>query len=1143
MTLKIHCPNPDCKQGYNIQESDLGRKATCRKCGLEFRPNAGPRESQLSTQASDTTPPTIEKPRATAPTKLGRFEIRARLGAGAFGVVYRAYDPTLDREVALKVPHPGRLQNEKDKVRFLREGKTAAKLRHPNIVPVYDAGVDGQYQYIAAAFIEGRTLQTALDEEKFDLSRSVQLVRDLAGALYYAHRLGVVHRDVKPANIMLDANGDPLLMDFGLARFQEDADKLTHDGTLLGTPAYMAPEQARGDLDNVRPASDQYSLGVVLYELLCGEVPFSGPPALVISHVINEEPPRPGTEHPERKIPRDLETICLKAMSKKASERYENCAVLAEDLRCWQSGEPIHARPIGKPERLWRWCKRNPVVAGLSAAAAILLLLVAVTASFGYVKTSRALTAADESLVRETSARYETEEQRRRAEANAKRADKEAAEAEKKTEMAEQNLYYVCIALANQKRISGEIEEAEKVLDACPVRFRGWEWDYLKRLSHLNSITLRGHSTFVTDVAFSPDGKRLVICSGDGMVKIWDTSSDREVNTFNEMPAKVLIQNSFTKVAFSPDGTRLAVAINDPFANPFTCVKILNSTTGQEVLRLHRVWSRYVAFSPNGKQLAAGNKVWDTSNGQELLTLGAPQSRDFSVAAFSPDGKRLVSCCDNTHEYNTAVKIWDTSNGDELLTFHGHRFQVPSVAFSPDGKHLASAGSEGTVKIWDSISGQELLTLRGHLQRVLDLVFNPDGKYLATASADKTVKIWNANSGNLLLTLRWHKDLEIITSVAFSPDGKRLATGSGVFSGDMKMTQSSADNTAKIWDISCIEGVVTLRGSLPPQSQPPSRSWVISPVGAPMNTSNARCVAFNPDGKLIARVFSGTATIWDTCSGQEVRTFKAGRGLLQSVAFSPDSKQLAATTDGKVKVYIWDVASGQELLTLAAILPDTHGDPPVLAYNPNGKHVAVGSAESVKIYDVSSGMEVLTLPVRLVRFQGDSSARWKYSIGFDSDGKRLAVGGWGIVAIWDVVSRPPKPLVTLQFDSDHAVNSIAFSPDGKRLATGDSDRTTRVYDAASGQELLTLGGHTAEVSGVAFHPDGKRLATSSSDNTVRIWDVTNGQELLALSGNSRELFSATFSPDGKRLAAGSDDNTVMIWDATLPANLNKEKKK
>jgi len=433
MTIKVECSNPECRQHYRVRESHLGRKVVCQKCGREFVVS--------SLREGVSRPPSLREAGkeaaatelAGAPKKVGRFEIRSRVGAGAFGSVFRAYDPLLDREVALKVPHVGSLRAEKDRVRFLREAKAAAALRHPNIVPVYEGGVDDDTYYIASAFIEGQTLEGAIRRRTLSFSRSAQIVRDLAGALEYAHQLGVVHRDVKPANILLDANGEPLLTDFGLARFEESPDRLTLDGTLLGTPAYMSPEQASGTLDRVGPLSDQYSLGVVLYELLRGERPFSGPPALVISQVINEEPSSLRRANP--RIARDLETICLQAMSKDPARRYASCEELADDVRRWQDDEPVFARPVGRSERLWRWSRRNPVAAAVSSAALLLLILVTVASIVAFshtlwalAKANRERARAEDSLERKDETEQELDQVRKQADDAAKQKDEMEAQ-------------------------------------------------------------------------------------------------------------------------------------------------------------------------------------------------------------------------------------------------------------------------------------------------------------------------------------------------------------------------------------------------------------------------------------------------------------------------------------------------------------------------------------------------------------------------------------------------------------------------------------------------------------------------------------------------------------------------------------------
>ena len=376
MVVPVRCSNPDCGKTYGVDEDRLGQTAVCKHCGQQFILSATARETREphgETLSGSGSPAASE---VEMPKKLGRFEIRARIGSGAFGTVYWAHDPVLDRDVALKVPRAAVLEKPQARARFLREPKAAAQLRHPHIVPVYDAGTDGEHYYIASAYIEGHTLQHVIEQERPDFRRAAEIVRGLADALHYAHRMGVVHRDVKPANVMIDRQGQALLMDFGLARLESSEEKLTQDGSLMGTPAYMAPEQADGSLGEVGPASDQYGLGVVLYEALCRQTPFSGPPSVLIFNAIHQEPPAPSSLDPE--IPRDLETICLKAMAKRAGERYANCGAMADDLRRWLAGKPIRARRVGPVERAVGWCRRNRALAALSVVSLVLLLTVAV---------------------------------------------------------------------------------------------------------------------------------------------------------------------------------------------------------------------------------------------------------------------------------------------------------------------------------------------------------------------------------------------------------------------------------------------------------------------------------------------------------------------------------------------------------------------------------------------------------------------------------------------------------------------------------------------------------------------------------------------------------------------------------------------
>ena len=1054
------------------------------------------------------------------PGTLGDYRIGPEIGRGGMGVVYEARQISLSRRVALKVLPFASALDPKQLQRFKNESMAAAHLHHPNIVPVHAVGCERGVHYYAMQFIDGQPLAALIEElrrierrdgaaparpesEAFAMAEALtagrlggtatgpdagqataihdpdevipaaavatpptaaapppstgsstrdraffqtvaRLGMQAAEALEHAHEQGVLHRDVKPANLLVDGRGKLWVTDFGLARLQGDAG-LTMTGDLLGTLRYMSPEQALAQRGGVDHRTDIYSLGVTLYELLTLSPVYPGRDRQeVLRRIAFEEPRPPRRLNPS--IPVDLETIVLKAMAKDPAGRYASAQDLADDLDRFLKCEPIRARRSNTWERSVKWAQRRPMVAALLATVVLVFLLgfAGVTWQWARAEGARRTLAEVNGTLKET-------------------------------------LYFNRIALAERELAVNNLRRVDQLLAECPPELRGWEWNYLKRARYGYAPIICRAGSQVVDVAFSPDGGRLVSAQLDGTAVIRDAATGKILHVLRG-PGK-----DVRGVAFSPDGWRVA-------SNSFGATMIWDAMTGQLIDSLKTSgygWS--VAFSPDGRMIAStchGERgddtavmIWDATTRRLIRTISHPNG--FKFLTFSPDGTRLAASEDEDD-----LTVIEVKTGKKLQTLSGHAGGSHNTAYSPDGRFLAVAcgplhtENHGSAKIWDVAAGRLLRTLEGHSKTAWGVAYSPDGRRVASASFDHKVKIWDPGTGQEALTLHGHANNAI--EVAFSPDGWKLAT-------------ASEDGTIRIWDAS-------------PITEPPPRE-VRTFTG---HTDEVRAVAFSPDGRTIASAGDDSIVrLWDAASGRSVRLLRGHAHPIRGLTYSPDGRRVASA-DPDQTIRIWDAETGSALLAL-------HGNDAgiimAIAYSPDGLKLATVGGTSGDIWDATTGKRLKTLPEH----------DWMiYCLAYSRDGRWIATGSRdGAVKVSETST---GRLIRTLNEKAGRTSAVAFSPDDGYLVAAGADGSIKVWGTENWTGPDTFPAHADAALGVAFSPDGRRLASSGADQIIKVWDLASRRELLSLRGHLGEVNAVAFSPDGKRLASASGDHTIKIWD-------------
>jgi WD40 repeat protein len=1008
-------------------------------------------------------------PRGTRLRYFGDYELLSILGRGGMGVVYRARQVSLNRPVALKMLKAGVLAGDDELRRFQNEAEAIALLDHPGIVPVYENGEHEGQKYFSMKLVLGGSLAERLKSYKADPKATASLLAEVADAVHHAHMRGILHRDLKPTNILIDAEGHGHVTDFGLAKRVEADVEMTASGAVLGTPAYMAPEQATGRRGAITTATDVHGLGSVFYALLTGQAPFAADSVVDTLTKVKELPPAPPRRLNAR-VPRDLEVICLRCLEKDPRRRYANAQAVADDLRAWLENRPIVARPASRVEKAVKWARRRPAVALLSALV-VLLSLIGVG---GILSQWREAVVARQAAV-----------EKAQAEAKAR------AEATHLAVSLQGQTYSLALALAQREWEAANIAQVQRLLDLCAPRLRGWEWQRLRYLCHLDERTISapGNHAGSTFLSWSPDGTRLVSlrASKERPGGGWNNEDYDEHAQIIHVPHEdrpAVLVPGVRKAAWEPLGQQLLVYRKDEsLARVEADTSAVSRLWSLPVARLG-VWD--VAWSPDGRRVAVARssglgsnlRVWDAQTGQGERVLTGHQEQVYAVA-WSPGSKRLASASEDG-----TIRVWDPDTGASVLTLTGHAGAVKAVAWSPDGNRLATGSQDQSARIWDAQTGHMIAVLGGHGGYVNAVAWRPDGSSLATASDDRTIRLWDPGTGKPLSIFRGHADR--VFQLTWKPDGSRLASISG-------------DQTIKIWDPFHARESLDLEGH---------------PAGV-------LALGWSPDSQFVASAGNDPVVrLWDAATGRLIRKLDGHSDHVYSLSFSPDGKRLATTSrDATAKV--WNVATGAVVSTFKKneehIL--------AVAWSPDSQLVATGGSDRVlRIWDPGTGTERLSVQATSNPDKGAISG-----VAWSPDGSRIALGLTlpdQTVLVLDASTG--RTLLTLSGHT-HAISAVAWSHDSQFLASSSYDKTCRVWEATTGAPRATLIGHGGFVFSATWNHDGTRLATAGGDGTIKVWNSSDGAEVLTLAGHTGNIWSVAWSPDGASLASAGADRRVRIW--------------
>ena len=1039
----------------------------------EDQRSAGDREHTSSSRRS-----------APLPRSLGDYELLEEIARGGMGVVFRARQKSLDRIVALKLVIGGPVASAAALQRFQAEAQTAAGLQHPNIVAIHEVGEHEGQAYFSMDYIEGRDLAQVLRDGPLPPRQAAGYVKAIAEAIEYAHQRGVLHRDLKPSNVLIDPFDRPRITDFGLAKRLSGDSELTVSGQVLGSPNFMAPEQAQGASDELGPWSDVYSIGALLYHLITGRPPFQAATLTeVLRQVVANAPAAPRLLNAS--LPIDVETICLKCLEKEPGRRYPTAQALADELGRFLGGKPILARPIGPVGKTWRWCRRKPQAASLAGVAVLAIVL-----GFAGVLWQW----------------QQAETQRKRAEAG---------------KLSERQRAYISDISAAQAALKGgnpgralELlnryrpqEKAENRKQKTELDLHGFEWRYLWQECQNDAEDIIGAlPSRIRSLEVSPDGHWLAAGSERGALKLWSLLDHEEIPILPDQTWK-----SFA--TFSPDSRLMLYTDQSPTS--WGIMRTWDTQTRQRHPFLTNFFPVGVPiFSPDSKWLGYGAGDPSNMRGKVVVvdwatrrTVGEMKSQTQIISdfhgldwAFANDGRSVVF---SENGPDLRIALGDFTNGSEPQhRFGGHSNAITALAVSPDGRVLATgaglAGQGGdlrpsgdnAIKVWELTTFELRCELPGHQNWIAALKFSPDGRMLASGSADQTIRLWDVAAKRLDWASR--RLPQAVTRVCFAPDGRTLFSG-------------TSDGEIQRWSL---------------VRQPEDRHFS-------RQAARFDFLALAPQGEQFAAIRSGVVLLCEpenTALAEPIPELGTNNMCL---LFSVNHEVLfAGTWSGEVQA--WSLTGGRIMRRFQPLAE------PVWRLQQD----ATGQRLTIEHSDSWSGRKGRPCRIDIWHVAG-SAADWR-------EEKSLTVSGYRLASAlspdgrWLATGDPSAPVQVWNLEGDAPTNAVSFSagtitelavsPDGRLLAVANEEGMVEIWAMPMLHKVCAFRAHKRSVQALAFSQDNRRLATGGDgDEAVKFWTVATGQELITLERPGENLRQLAFSSDGNQLIARNSQGDVLIW--------------